>query len=55
MTELEYDIERANIEDAKRIGIIDAKQALQRLVVVQGKRSQTVIEEARLIRFNRED
>ena len=51
MTELDCNLEKANVEDAKRLGLIGAREALRRLVVIQGKRAKTVIDEARQIKL----
>ena len=54
MTEIEYRAEKASIGDAKRFGMISARDALRRLVIIQGKRDKTILDEARERKLKRE-
>ena len=47
MTEIEYRLQRSNIMLAKGCRKLSSRDALRRLVVIQGKRSKTILDEAR--------
>ena len=54
MTETEYRLERTNIMRASSYHKISSRDALRRLVIIQGKRDKTILDEARERKLKRE-
>ena len=54
MTKEVYQLQKDNIIAGRQLDLIDAKEAVRRLVKLENERARQTIEEAKLITLNRE-